>query len=422
MKNTIFTIIAFLLLSAVAGCDNMNDLHQKYLDEGPRIYIGKPDSVTVKPGFKKIRLIWTNNADAKIKKTRIFYNYGNDSITIPFVRKNPGFQKDSITLDLEAGDYIFDICNLTEDESLRSMVVPGIIGKVYGDNDQLLLSTRSFTTIGGSNSVNISWGNVTSEYLYSIVRLKNHSTSAITEIICDNNTYETLIENVTEGDELSITSAYKPEKNYMEHMESLPEVITNFVLKEGELEASQYVRYTQIPFDNITDHAGWSPFSALFDKRPGDAWLSNIGDANSANNHQFPISISIDLGAPLELNKVQMFMVPGQEFKEDHPKKFEIWGTGSINKNAENEYWTTTIPGAWQNDWHKLADCEALPLSGQSEPTDDDIASAAQGFTYNLDSSVPVRYVRVVIKETWGTAVQTRMGDLLFSGKYLKQE
>ena len=426
MKTIYTSAIVLLILSAMTGCEDMNSLHQKYLDAGPRVYLGKPDSVTVKPGYNCLRIVWTNNADSKIQKTRIVYNYGNDTLFVPFERKTPGFQRDSVTLDLEPGDYIFELCNMSEDEELQSIPVTGIIGKVYGESYKAQLATRSFETSIDQNTVTINWGDITSDYLYSIVRYTDRSGDTPVEKMktCGNNSYTTIIENVQDGDVITVTSAYKPESNYMDVIESIP-VTARFVQKNGQVDSKPFVRCTDIPFDNTTDHATWAQFWTLFDTKPTDAWLTSIPDENSQNNHQFPISFTIDLGASIELDRLVMFMVTGWEYQNSSPKRFDVWGTDMIAKDKPYEYWSTTDLGGWSLDWEKLASCETLQPSGGGigSITEEDIAYAQKGFSFSINpKKTKIRYVRILIYETWDGSINTGIGELVFYGNMLMRE
>lgn len=423
MKNKIFILASLFLIVMTNACDDMNDLHQKYLDEGSKVYIGKPDSVIARAGYDCLRLIWTNNADSKIKKTRIVYNYGNDTIVVPFERKVPGYQKDSITLQLEPGDYLFSICNLTEDESLHSIVVEEIRGKVYGESYKNALSTRSYTPAVDGNTVTVTWGDITSDYIYSILKhIDNSGAEPVeTEYICENNAYRTVIENVNDGDCIVVASAYIPEENYIGIMES-PAHTTCFEIKNGEINRSLYSRYTSIGYDNTTTHAGWSEFWTMFDRDPSPSWLTLISDENSENDHKFPLSFSIDMNATAELDKVEIYHPAGWEFINSSPKRFEVWGTDKVKTDMPKEYWATTAPGDWQNDWYKLGDCVIVQPSGgdNTSVTPEDIAYAQKGFTFTLNpKKEKVRYIRILIYETCDGTVNTGIGELSFYGSAL---
>lgn len=427
MNKQVRSMIGAAALCVVAaGCDDMNSLHQKYLDRGSQVYLGKPDSVTAKAGFNQLRLLWTNNADSKIDRTRIVYNYGHDTVYVPFYRTTPGFQRDSITLDLEPGDYVFELSNLSDDGSLQSIPVDGVIGKVYGESYRLQLATRSFETVIDRNTVTLLWGDITSDYLYSLVHYTDRSGDTPVEqtLVCQNNGYRTVLEGIADGDEIRVTSAYKPEENFMDVMESYP-VVVKFVVKNGEIDRTRCTRYTAIPFDNTTDHAGWSLFQTLFDNKPADAWLTSIADENSQNNHQFPVSFTIDLNTTAEVDRLVMYMATGWEYKNSSPKRFEVWGTDEIRADMPDSYWATTVPGGWTSDWVKLADCDTHQPSGGGidAVTDEDIAYAQRGFSYPLNpAKKQIRYVRILIYETWDQTVNTGIGELTFYGNALMKE
>ena len=62
--------------------------------------------------------------------------------------------------------------------------------------------------------------------------------------------------------------------------------------------------------------------------------------------------------------------------------------------------------GGWTEDWTLIADSEVVRPSGVDDPkvmpTDEDIAAAEAGAEFPVAlSDSPVRYVRLVITETW---------------------
>lgn len=393
MKSKILFIESIIaLLAIIAGCDDVNSLHQKYLDEGPKIYLGKPDSVIVKSGYKQIRLIWENNADVKITETLITYNFGRDSVLIPFNRKEDGRQKDSLTIALEPGDYIFDIRNLNSSGNLRSLPVTGLNGKSYGDNYQLLLETRKFTTSIEKNTLTIKWDySVPYNCSHSIIRYVDRSQNTHQQVtrLIPNEEIKTTITGVETGDIIEVTSAYKPEQFFIDFIES-PFMSIKIDFSSGLIDHTKCTQYIGIPYDNTTQHSGAYRFKNMFDGNTNTIWISSSPDVdptnggNAQNNYSYPLSFTVDLSSEIMLTHLEYI---GWEGLSQAPKKFEVWGTNKIEEGKPNSYWTTTIPGNWQNDWHKLADCEA---HDNSQP----------GFKFEINPDRKnVRYLRILVYE-----------------------
>ncbi|MDR2039389.1 MAG: DUF4998 domain-containing protein [Bacteroidales bacterium] len=122
------------------SCDDMNSIHQDYLDEGEKVYLGKVNEPESFPGRNRVKLIWYQNADPDITQTVISWNAGKDSIVKTFDRTTGGIQKDSIIIDVEEGTYSFNLfnANQSDDKSLISTVQE----VSYGDNYEKYLVNR----------------------------------------------------------------------------------------------------------------------------------------------------------------------------------------------------------------------------------------------------------------------------------------
>lgn len=414
MKKLLLVAFSAILLFA-ASCDRMDSLYKPYLDEGQKVYLGKPDSVLVRSGYGCVMLVWTNNADSKIAKTRIVYNYGADTLLVSFQRKVPGFQRDSVRIDLEPGYYVFDIENLNSDGSLVSIPVTGLMGTSYGDTPRYNLVTRSFTTQITGDVLNISWGNVTSDFVYSIVR-HTDGAGVVKEYVCPNNSFLTRIPDVRIGDKVEVSSGYRPEATFLGLLESFP-IVKRVERRSVQVNGSGFGR-PQLPFDNMTNHAGWCPFHNLFDDNTDSAWVSSLGDNNSANGQHLPLSFTIDLGSAVSLCRYVMYYHPALEYawKSRSPKSFELWGTDTIKEGQPDAYWSTNEPDAdWKKDWVKLADCVPDKPSGFDNPevTPEDVKRIAEGFGYDVNpENRPIRYCRTVVTEIWDGTLAVTIGDI----------
>jgi hypothetical protein len=133
----------------------MNDLHQKYLDEGEIIYAAKVDSVAPGAGKGRIQFEMFIRAQ-RIETVRIFWNDYADSVDVQ-VGNQTGAMKKLIENMAEKG-YIFQFVSF--DKYGHKSLPFEVTGSVYGDRFQSILSNRvinSKTTLVGGE-ITITWG------------------------------------------------------------------------------------------------------------------------------------------------------------------------------------------------------------------------------------------------------------------------
>lgn len=125
-------------------------------------------------------------------------------------------------------------------------------------------------------------------------------------------------------------------------------------------------------------------------------WLTN-----PAPDIYAPQVSTIDLGVPVTLSRIVIFnwgvgTSNGSRlmYYDEHLRRFEIWGMLNLPAN------TASFDG-----WTKLGDFENIKPSGlpYGEETGEDLETAIKGFDYSfpIEYAVPVRYIRLVVKETW---------------------
>ena len=132
------SVVSFILYSS---CDDMNDIHQKYVDRGEKVYLGKVDSIKSFSGMNRVKLTWYITADPKIESTIIYWNMRKDSVIKTFTRTQPGVQKDSIVIEnLPENTHVFNFRNVnaTGASSLFSTVA----GTAWGQNFRNSLKGR----------------------------------------------------------------------------------------------------------------------------------------------------------------------------------------------------------------------------------------------------------------------------------------
>lgn len=124
-------IVTILFLGIFSACDDMYSVHQQYLDEGEQIYLGKPIVQMVQGGNERIKVVWTLNADPRIKTCCIYWNNRTDSLEV-----SPDYTNKvmSQTIPLEEGSYVFELM-AKGDNGLVSLTNIAS-GKSYGEHYQ----------------------------------------------------------------------------------------------------------------------------------------------------------------------------------------------------------------------------------------------------------------------------------------------
>ncbi|MDR3246758.1 MAG: discoidin domain-containing protein [Prevotellaceae bacterium] len=158
-----------MALMTMQSCSKMNDLSDRFLDEGSIIYAARADSVAVHPGNGRAELV------IYIKTERIDYVrvYWSDDKTlyrdVP-VNNLPGVY--SVSIELDESAYVFNLVSVDiyGNESLPVEAT----GTVYGNNFQSSITARSITKIHVSTTagMTLTWGNsvnygVANEVIYT---------------------------------------------------------------------------------------------------------------------------------------------------------------------------------------------------------------------------------------------------------------
>lgn len=160
MKKYMFIILLGLItVSVFISCSDMNDMHDKYLRDGERVYIGRVDSVQTFGGNERILIkYWIT--DPRAKSLHILWNQKQDSMVIPIPKHDPVDALEVLIGDgkVTEGDHTFFFYSYG-DIGYRSVVFETLLS-IYGSSYQAMLMNRSVkgTTKSGDNELTITWG------------------------------------------------------------------------------------------------------------------------------------------------------------------------------------------------------------------------------------------------------------------------
>jgi hypothetical protein len=227
MKTIIKYFTTLCLLIYIAGCDDNNLMHQKYLDQGEILYTGKPDSVNFSAGNERVKFTWVLNTDPRIDKSVFYWNDGKDSAVIPTNKTQSGGLKMETILNVKEGNHTFRL--VTKDsENNKSLAIERSV-QVYGPTYIAGLTNRELSLSFDNGTLTIRWASVASALIqYSTVRYTDYSNPANPvekSVPIENAATNTVINGVREGDSFSVSTSYLPNGG-LDILDALPKKYT----------------------------------------------------------------------------------------------------------------------------------------------------------------------------------------------------
>lgn len=216
MKTIFKFIIPFFLLTPIA-CDDINSLHEEYLDWGEIIYTGAVDSLKAYPGDNRVKLTWEIGLDPRITKVVIYWDSRLDSVVIPVNRTQPERMEMEHLINIPEGGYLFEVAT-KDDEGHQSMYTEKSVD-VYGTKYAALLRNRMVSSMAytSDTELKITWSKV--EYAttqYTTVRYNGKT------IKVENDDTTTLL-TVTPGETFEVYSNHLPVGG-LDTIDALPKV------------------------------------------------------------------------------------------------------------------------------------------------------------------------------------------------------
>ena len=407
-------------------------------------------SFTARPGDHKAELSWTVT-DSRISKVQIQWDGGSQEVDVP-----AGSSQLTHTVEnLEPGNIVFtltsfDASGVASEETVTAEAAVYDLASFSEGLTQKTVSLGALLREGVTLSVTGS----NDEYLsYCEISYTGADGSAQTATVeNDAQSIEIAAENLQTGSEVTFRQHYSPAVGALDD-----------VVKEQSLYVPAYGLVTLSGIghwpnaDNtgalpgeMTNYQDAFPYSMLFDgiiDNNLNMWhTTGTGISNGSLTGQ-PIVATFDLGAEYNLSSYVVWgryggtvdrpMTDGSgdnitgyfAFGSYNPRKFKLYGSASEPTNTgDADYWNVET-GGWLQDWTLLADSEVIrpsinvpTVKGDQTgtdwiPTAEDFEAAANGFEFSVDMEAsPVRYLRIVITETWDPSLRYRIsfGELHF--------
>ena len=215
--NKIFCAGIFFMV-VLASCTKSDHFYKDYVIE--RTYVGKVDSVWIKPGENRMKMYWLNSKDLSAKDVIIYWNDNKDSAIAPL---NNATDTGSFVLsNLEEGDYLFRIIS-TDSKGNRSLPIEKsatIYGKTYKNS---LLNQGIDHVVLFKDSAIILWNNISVEATLVENEIEYTDKQNKKQVVSTPvNTLQTTIYNVDTTKMATVRSLYSPGSAALDHVYSNP--------------------------------------------------------------------------------------------------------------------------------------------------------------------------------------------------------
>lgn len=284
-----YTACLFIaIITALQSCSKMNDLHDPYLNEGEYVYAEKVDTVLVYPGKNRIKFEMHISSES-IETARIYWNNYTDSVDVDIANQRGVFDK--IVEGLNEQQYVFNF--VTFDNYSNQSLPYEILGQVYGDNFQNLVSNRTIIVedemyFDSDNQLIINWSPDVTNVAHCEVSYINNNNDGVTI-------------QIPPEENISFLPNFKSDLKYVTALQPTPTSIDLF-----------YAETIYLNKEIIFDYASWSIDSFSTQHGGNDNKVANILDGNQNSRWHtlaggsYPHWAIIDLGGLVTFTEVEI--------------------------------------------------------------------------------------------------------------------
>ncbi|WP_256013681.1 DUF4998 domain-containing protein [Desertivirga xinjiangensis] len=396
MKSIFYITNLLFGLFILTGCEKYADDYKDYLNDEEIVYPGLARNVRYYAGNQRAVLVWNPSPDRSIERYIIFWNNGEDSVSVAATSYDP--EEDLSVSIPNLNEYAYSFQIVAVDREGRKSIGQEINNvRVYGPVYQSTLTNRPYKTANpfvrkNDGSVELNFGKADSLNFSTTIRYTNvNNQIEERELAAESNSIS--LPNYKTGTAIQYRSSYKPEKDAadainVEAFEELP----------VELDRALIAPF-RLPSD-IRSEYGWE-LQYLWDNNTGEPGFHTPGTS-------MPQWFSIDLGVNVPLVSFSLWQRISGLFNYGNLKKFEVWGSNNPNPD-----------GSWES-WTKLMTCNSFKPSGQpvGQNSDADRAFAEAGEPFVFPAGTPdVRYLRFKVLDTWGNTNYLHLVELKFFRK-----
>lgn len=292
--NKTYLIMLIALIAAIQSCSKMNDLTDKYFNEGEIVYAAKVDSVDVFAGENRIQLNLHIHKQ-RIENVRVYWNNNTDSVDVQIGGKTGVFPV--ILDDMPEGGYLFQI--VCYDKFSNRSLEYEVTGSVYGNNYKDGLYNRSyiseFTHYNLDDcSMVIYWGGVVRGAIGMELQYTNTSDNTV-QMEIPTNAESTTLQNL-KGD-ISYRLKFIPEENAIDTFTTVSNKIPVFY--ERPIEKSGW---KIVGFSSASASPAWPATNAI-DGDIDTPWHTE----HRPQDAPFPHYFIVDMGKSVEISSFEVY-------------------------------------------------------------------------------------------------------------------
>lgn len=404
MKRLLYNIIFAMAVICVTSCGDLEDTYSQYLGDGERIYVGKPDTITVFEGYGRLKvqggLKYANTAvaciievDGKTYKEEIVKGQKKFEILIP---------------DLKEGSY--DVSVHTIDKNGNTSLTDVINALVYGENYLSTLSPKRITefTPRPNGSIELDWNQV--EKVSDVLVTYIDAAGSENSITVDSKATKTIIPSWKMGSVLKAVSHIKPDEKTLD--------IMSLETDEYDLPEEAHFRLERANFKDMRMSSDAPVYnglgvSNLWNEAYNDWWTPFHSDPG------VPQHVTIDLGVISTVSKCKIYFQPLPQ--EWTPTEFQIWGIEDVDDLNACEPDVPSLSDEWEaqaiaKGWKKLT-------SENLENTDGAKTEIEFGCNQSISDIRYLRYriLRVVKPPHVGNSVYSKTEELQIWGSSINE-
>lgn len=360
----IITIFAVLFL--VTACADMNEIQQKFLDQGEKVYVGKADTLVVHGGYQRVRLsgmmYYAKTAERSVIRWTL------DGVSDSVVVQAAGWKSNNDTLSviiegLNEGTQRFFVQNYDR-EGNKSLNVE-VSGNVYGDQYIQGATPKIITRMTPlPEGMQLTW-NMSDEAIG--VEVKYESSKGVQFLKEDAKAVTSLLTDWKLGGTIQTRTTLHPEEGALDTLYTgwstplqFPESV-EFIVSKSKIKHLGWSR------DAYTGHGG--SHAGVFDGVFG----GGSNQFHSGDRAGVPQHLTFDLNVIARLTRFEIY-ARDDNYHNWNPKKIQIWGIEQIDDNSEVQL-SSMDPG-WENEarakgWKLLTEnISTHPISNNFTVTD----------------------------------------------------
>ncbi len=262
----LFSALLAMAIFTLFSCENMNDFHFEYIEDGEIKYTTKVDSVETFAGDGRIKIMGILNQPFGVEEVRVYYNDFTDSFIVDYVREN---EVDTLAIfmeNMEEKSYAFDIYTGNSEGSKSVRVTT--FGTVYGELYRVNLLGRAIDSDSTRDSnIYLSWLPADEMGRGTEIKYTNSSGSELTMELPQDSGWIALTDF---GSGISYRSSYVPE------VTALDTFYSDWVETEMQIFESQglfshpLLGDTPFGFDKILKTVGANTYETYFADQIGN--------------------------------------------------------------------------------------------------------------------------------------------------------